>query len=89
MATRGQLHTWLENENTFCCSLVDRIVPGYPQSKAEELNQLHGYEDRLMVTAEPFMLWVIENPSHTVSQKLPLPAASLNVIFTERPDPLS
>ena len=21
-------HTWLENENTFCCSLVDRIVPG-------------------------------------------------------------
>jgi tagaturonate reductase len=75
--------TWLENENVFCCSLVDRIVPGYPKAKAAEFNQLHGYEDRLMVTAEPFMLWVIEDPSQTVAQKLPLPDAGMNVIFTD------
>jgi tagaturonate reductase len=74
---------WLENENTFCCSLVDRIVPGYPRAKAEELNQQHGYEDRLMVTAEPFMLWVIEDTTHKVCEKLPLQEAGLNVIFTD------
>ncbi|MGM0126005.1 tagaturonate reductase [Enterococcus sp. AZ194] len=74
--------TWLEEKNTFCCSLVDRIVPGYPRQKAEELNKKHGYVDQLMVKAEPFMLWVIEGPQ-TISEQLPLKEAGLNVIITD------
>lgn len=73
---------WLENENIFCCSLVDRIVPGYPRDSAAELNEKHGYEDNLMVKAEPFMLWVIEGPQ-SLKDTLPLEKAGLNVIVTD------
>lgn len=73
---------WLAQENVFCCSLVDRIVPGYPRDRASELNQQHGYEDNLMVKAEPFMLWVIEGPA-SLKERLPLAQAGLNVIVTE------
>ncbi|MDU4696164.1 MAG: tagaturonate reductase [Paenibacillus sp.] len=73
---------WLERENTFCCSLVDRIVPGFPQEKAEQLERELGYQDHLMVTAEPYLLWVIEGPAW-LPERLPLTEAGLNVIFTD------
>ena len=52
---------WLENHNTFCNSLVDRIVPGKPN--AEETKKLEtalGYEDELLTMSEVFRLWAIE-----------------------------
>ncbi|HGV8348406.1 TPA: tagaturonate reductase [Enterococcus faecium] len=73
---------WLEKENVFCCSLVDRIVPGYPREDAGVFNQRHNYEDQLMVKAEPFMLWVIEGPKELENQ-LPFKQAGLNVIITD------
>ncbi|WP_150265964.1 tagaturonate reductase [Paenibacillus tepidiphilus] len=73
--------SWLENENTFCCSLVDRIVPGYPRDKAAQLEEELGYLDNLMVTAEPFLFWVIEGPAW-LEEKLPLAKAGLNVVVT-------
>ncbi|AWB45505.1 tagaturonate reductase [Paenibacillus sp. CAA11] len=73
---------WLDRENTFCCSLVDRIVPGYPRDKASELAEELGYEDKLMVTAEPFLFWVIEGPAE-ISERLPLAQAGLNVVVTD------
>ncbi|OKP99113.1 tagaturonate reductase [Paenibacillus sp. P46E] len=73
---------WLSDENTFCCSLVDRIVPGYPRDKAAELESELGYLDKLMVTAEPFLFWVIEGPSW-LSERLPLAKAGLNVVVTD------
>jgi len=72
---------WLEEENTFCCSLVDRIVPGYPRTQAAELEEQLGYRDTLMVTSEPYLLWVIEGPEWLQS-RLPLAQAGLNVIIT-------
>lgn len=72
---------WLENENTFCCSLVDRIVPGYPRDRVEELTTRLGYEDRLIVMAEPFLFWVIEGPEW-LNERLPLTQAGLNVVIT-------
>ncbi|WP_310829523.1 tagaturonate reductase [Paenibacillus pedocola] len=73
---------WLVEENTFCCSLVDRIVPGYPRDKAAQLEAELGYLDNLMVTAEPFLFWVIEGPAW-LSEKLPLAEAGLNVVVTD------
>lgn len=73
---------WLDTENTFCCSLVDRIVPGYPRDKAAELEAELGYLDKLMVTAEPFLFWVIEGPAW-LSERLPLAKAGLNVVVTD------
>lgn len=53
--------SWVENENEFCSSLVDRIVPGKPDG--EELQELYkeiGYEDNLLIKAEAYKLWAIE-----------------------------
>lgn len=72
---------WLDAENTFCCSLVDRIVPGYPHGEAESLERELGYKDDLMVASEPYLLWVIEGPSW-LPERLPLDRAGLNVLFT-------
>ena len=56
-----KLIEWLENHNTFCNSLVDRIVPGKPN--AAEIKKIEtglGYEDELMTMSEVFCLWAIE-----------------------------
>lgn len=73
---------WIENDNTFCCSLVDRIVPGYPRDHAKEICEKLGYEDNLLDKAEPFLLWVIEGPKE-LEETLPLAKAGLNVIVTD------
>ncbi|MGN0447272.1 MAG: tagaturonate reductase [Acutalibacteraceae bacterium] len=71
--------TWLKNENTFCNTLVDRIVTGYPQDEAEKLFSEIGYEDKLLDTGEIFHLWVIEG---NFENELPLKRAGFNVIWT-------
>jgi tagaturonate reductase len=73
--------TWLEEANTFCNTLVDRIVPGYPKETAKEIETLVGYEDKIIVEAEPFHLWVIEGPEW-IKNEIPAAAADLNVLFT-------
>ncbi|MCL2604107.1 MAG: tagaturonate reductase [Defluviitaleaceae bacterium] len=74
---------WLKNNNIFCNTLVDRIVTGYPADEAEALKKELGYEDRLIVTAEPFALWVIESKRVSeVARRFPLYKANLPVIFT-------
>lgn len=62
--------SWLDLHNTFCNSLVDRIVPGTPQ--ASELTSWHeklGYKDELLLLSEPFGLWAIEGDER-VKEKL-------------------
>lgn len=54
---------WIENENFFCNSLVDRIVPGKPRNLAE-LEEKAGYTDKLWIEVEPFLLWAIEGDAH-------------------------
>jgi len=52
---------WLENYNTFCNSLVDRIVPGRPNAaEAKKIEAALGYEDELLTMSEVFRLWAIE-----------------------------
>ena len=75
---------WLEKENTFSNTLVDRIVTGYPKDEAKELIKNIGYDDKLMNTAEPFHLWVIEGNFENI---LPLKKAGLNVIWTNDVSP--
>lgn len=74
--------TWIETQNVFCDSLVDRIVPGYPRDLAASYNEQHGYEDQTMVICEPYMIWVIQGPKE-LEETLPLAKAGLNVIVTE------
>ena len=56
-------YTWLDAENVFCSSLVDRIVPGKPTTQtAELLHQKIGYEDTELIVSELYALWAIEFP---------------------------
>lgn len=77
---------WVENACVFTSTLVDRIITGYPKVTEEEEWQRLGYEDRLIVTGEPFALWVIES-AKDISKELPLPDAGLPVIFTDNQKP--
>lgn len=73
---------WVVNHNTFCNTLVDRIVPGYPADKIQEFEKQNGFQDRLAVMAEPFYVWVIQGPDE-VKQKFPAESAGLNVKFVK------
>lgn len=70
---------WIEKENIFCSTLVDRIVTGYPRNTAEKLCEEFGYEDQLIDTAEIFGLWVIEGPA-ALKEELPFEDAQLPII---------
>lgn len=72
--------TWIKSENTFCNTLVDRIVTGYPKDEAEHIFDEIGYRDYLLDTAEPYHLWVIEGD---FENKLPFQKAGFNVIWTD------
>jgi tagaturonate reductase len=71
---------WVSNACIFCDTLVDRIVPGFPKDRIQELENQLGYHDDLIVMAEPFHLWVIEGPEQ-VKNEFPLDQAGLNVKF--------
>jgi tagaturonate reductase len=73
---------WVETANYFCNTLVDRIVPGYPRDEAARIAGELGYEDRMLVAAEYFHLWVIEGPKH-LAEEIPFHKAGLNVIWTD------
>ena len=73
---------WVNEACVFTSTLVDRIVTGYPKDEAEAMCEGFGYKDELIVTGEPFALWVIESDKD-ISKELPLPDAGLPVIFTE------
>lgn len=53
---------WLEEENAFCSTLVDRIVTGYSPEQAGAVAEATGLEDKLLDVAEPFAQWIIEAP---------------------------
>lgn len=73
---------WVHSANTFCSSLVDRIVPGYPKdSIVEKTNEL-GYQDQLMVVGEQYYLWAIEGPEW-LKKELPFEAAGLNTLIVD------
>lgn len=73
---------WIEAENIFCSTLVDRIVTGYPRAEAETLCQENGYLDQLLTTGEVFGFWVIEGPEH-LKKELPFEEAGLPVLITD------
>ena len=52
---------WLSNHNSFCNSLVDRIVPGKPDAaQLKKIEENLGYTDDLLTMSEVFRLWAIQ-----------------------------
>ena len=73
---------WLEQHNTFCSTLVDRIVTGYPKTEADELEQELGYQDTFLDTAEYFYLFVIQGPE-TIKSLLHLNQTEMNILVVD------
>lgn len=69
---------WVENENVFTSTLVDRINTGYPKDEQLDL----GYDDPMVNTSEFFHLWVIET-DYDLEKEIPFSKAGLNVIITK------
>ena len=82
----AEFKTWIEDACIFCSTLVDRIITGYPREEDAKLWEEWGYKDELIVTGEPFALWVIECPKD-ISGELPLDKAGLPVIYTDNQKP--
>lgn len=73
--------SFVNEQNIFCNTLVDRINTGYPKGEAicEE------YGDNLLNASEYFHLWVIEG-YNGLFDELPLDKCGLNVILTDNLD---
>ena len=74
---------WLENSNTFCNSLVDRIVPGKPDTtKKAKIEKEIGYADDLLLMTEVYRLWAIEGNAE-VAEVLSFAKADKGVMIAE------
>ncbi len=71
---------WLNENNTFVNTLVDRIVTGYPNDETANKHP----NDKFLDSAELFHLWVIEG---NFEDELPLKKAGFNVIWTDDAKP--
>ena len=78
--------TWILESNSFHSTLVDRIVPGYPRAEIEEYNAQLDYKDNLIVSAEAFLLWVIEG-GEELKAKLPFEKTKLDVKIVDDMQP--
>jgi len=70
---------WIENENIFCNTLVDRINTGYPKDEKIEID----YADNMINASEYFHLWVIEG-YNDLFREIPFDKCGLNVILTDK-----
>ena len=72
---------WVNEDNIFCSTLVDRIVPGRIRDpkEVEALAAANGYEDPLTDVGEVFGIWVIEGPEG-LEDRLPFKKAGVPVI---------
>ncbi len=66
---------WINQNNYFHNTLVDRIVPGYPKDDAESYEDQLDYEDQMMVVSETFLLWVIQDAGNLKER---IPFAQIN-----------
>lgn len=71
---------WFDTACGVYCTLVDRIVPGYPKDTIDQILEKIQVEDKLVDKAEIFHLWVIEAPE-SVAKEFPAKEAGLHVLF--------
>ncbi len=74
---------WVTTACSFHDSLVDRIVPGYPEAEAGELQAALGFRDEALVKGELFALWAVADEHGLLRDVLPLDRAGLPVVFLD------
>ncbi|WP_312947174.1 tagaturonate reductase [Superficieibacter sp.] len=81
-ALPAEFTAWLDASNSFCSTLVDRIVTGYPRDEVAQLEAELGYKDGFLDTAEHFYLFVIQGPK-SLTAELRLDKLPLNVLVVD------
>ena len=78
---------YVNEENLFCNTLVDRIVPGGVKEEAENaaMDRENGYADPLKDVGECFGIWIIEGPRE-LEDRLPFKKAGLAEYVQVVPD---
>ncbi|MCS7004938.1 MAG: tagaturonate reductase [Cytophagales bacterium] len=71
---------WLQTQNLFCNTLVDRIVPGKP-SDLQEIFQTLGYVDHMLTACEFYRLWAIEGNQDELIAKVPFLSADEGIVI--------
>lgn len=61
LARDPQLAAWIEENVTFPCTMVDRIVPAATPETLQEIADQLGVYDPCAIACEPFRQWVIED----------------------------
>lgn len=77
-----EFKSWVENNNKFYNTLVDRVVSGYPKDEIVQLTKELNYEDQLIACGEPFHFFAIEGDK-SLNDKLPLLNSNLNVVIED------
>jgi tagaturonate reductase len=72
---------WISEDCTFVDTLVDRIVSGHDPAARARLLEETGWDDALLVVAEPYHLLAIQGVER--EDLLPLRRAGLNVVWTD------
>lgn len=73
---------WVNENNHFHNTLVDRIVPGYPKDDAESYEDQLDYEDPMMVVSETFLLWVIQG-GEDLKQRIPFDKINEQILVVD------
>ncbi len=78
----AEFTTWVEQHNSFHNTLVDRIVPGYPKDDIEAYQKQLDFKDNILVSAEVYLLWVIEG-DEKLKAKIPLEKIDENILIVK------
>jgi len=77
-----EFKNWVLEANSFCNTLVDRIVPGFPRDTIDQVWEKLGYKDNLVVESELFNLWVVQGDDK-VRQAFPAKEAGCNLLVVD------
>lgn len=73
---------WIEQNNYFHNTLVDRIVPGYPKDDVQTYEDQLDYEDQMMVVSETFLLFVIQEAGN-LNERIPFDTIDEQILVVD------
>ncbi|MDP9959336.1 tagaturonate reductase [Chryseobacterium lathyri] len=77
---------WIEQNNYFHNTLVDRIVSGYPKDDADTYEDQLDYEDQMMVVSEVFLLFVIQDAAN-LKERIPFDKIDEQILVVDNIQP--
>lgn len=80
----SEFTSWVKEHNIFCNTLVDRIVPGEPETaKQQEIEESLGFRDQLLTVSEVYRLFAVEGNQEKILEKAPWLSADEGIIISK------